>query len=239
MIELDLAGISDPRKVDGHAPDEVIALSLSRAIHEHRLPPGMKLGEDDLADVYGVSRTVVRASLRKLAHEKLVDIRRNRGAFVACPSPKEAQEVFEARELLEPRTAKEAARRAGPADAARLRQHIAREEEATRDGDKRRALYLSGQLHVEIARIAAQDTITSFIESLIARSSLVVALYWRRESALCSHHAHEHLVRAIETGQGDKAAELMQSHLVDLHTSLDLDRPTTQTGSLKQMLLNP
>lgn len=222
--------------VAGISPDQAMALSLSRAIHEHKLPPGIKLGEDDLAEVYGVSRTVVRAALRTLAHQQLVNIKRNRGAFVAQPSPKEALEVFEARELLEPRTAREAARRVKPADVARLHGHIALEHAATQAGDRGKALYLSGQLHVEIARIAAQDTLTRFIETLIARSSLIVALYWKRETALCGHHAHDSLVRAIEERQPEEAAALMQSHLVDLHTSLDLRRSASRSGSLKEML---
>ncbi|WP_439124240.1 GntR family transcriptional regulator [Marivita sp.] len=223
----------------GLAPDKAISLSLSRAIHEHKLSPGIKLGEDELAEIYGVSRTVVRSALRTLAHHRLVEIKRNRGAFIAQPSPREAREVFEARELLEPRTAREAARRATSADAARLRRHIAREHEASLDGDRGLSLYLSGQLHVEIARIAAQDTITGFIETLIARSSLIVALYWRRESAICGHHDHESLVCAIEAHQPDEAEALMRSHLVDLHSALDLERPTSVAGSLKEMLTGP
>ena len=53
---------------------------------QHRIAPGTKLGEDELAEIYGVSRTVVRASLQSLSHLKLVDIRRNKGAKVASPS---------------------------------------------------------------------------------------------------------------------------------------------------------
>ena len=218
------------------SPDQAISHSLSRAIHEQKLSPGIKLGEDELAEVYGVSRTVVRTALRTLAHDRLVEIKRNRGAFVAQPSPRDAQEVFEARELLEPRTAREAARRASAADVARLRHHIAREHEASLEGDRGLALYLSGQLHVEIARIAGQETITGFIETLIARSSLVVAQYWRRESAICGHHDHDSLVQAIEGHRPEEAEALMKSHLVDLHSALDLDQPRVAAGSLKDML---
>lgn len=220
-------------------PDQAISHSLSRAIHEQKLSPGIKLGEDELAEIYGVSRTVVRTALRTLAHDRLVEIKRNRGAFVAQPSPRDAQEVFEARELLEPRTAQEAARHATAADVARLRRHIALENEASLEGDQGRALYLSGQLHVEIARIAGQETITGFIETLIARSSLVVALYWQRESALCGHHDHDSLVRAIEGHRPEEAEALMRSHLVDLHSALDLNQPRARSGSLKDMLTKP
>ena len=44
---------------------ESVTADLERAIHEHRLPPGTKLGEDELGEAYGISRTIVRAALRR------------------------------------------------------------------------------------------------------------------------------------------------------------------------------
>jgi DNA-binding GntR family transcriptional regulator len=71
---------------------------------------------------------------------------------------------------------------------------------------------------------------------LIARSSLIIALYWRRESALCESHAHHALVQAIADGDEQNAEELMRSHLVDLNSALDLrDRPV-QVQNLKELL---
>lgn len=215
---------------------ELVSADLSRAIHEHRLAPGTKLGEDELADIYGVSRTIIRTALQRLAHGQLVEIHRNRGAFVAKPTPKEALEIFEARELLEPRTAHSAALRATAEDITALNAHITKEHEAVASNDRGLALYLSGQLHVQIAKIAGQSTIADFVETLIARSSLIVALYWKRESALCESHAHHSLVSAIEANDATLAEELMVSHLVDLHSALDLrDVPEVAT-SLKDIL---
>lgn len=218
------------------ASSDIVANALSLAIHEHRIAPGTKLGEDELAEIYGVSRTIVRAALQSLSHIQLVDIRRNRGAFVAQPSPTEAHEVFEARELLEPRTARSAAKRATPEDLEKLRRHIEDEHAALRAQDRGRALYLSGLFHIEIARIAGQATIAGFIETLIARSSLIIALYWRRESALCESHAHHALIRALSDRDGQGAEELMRSHLVDLHTALDLRAQTEPPLSLREAL---
>lgn len=225
-----------PAQQSKPASSELVSADLSRAIHEHRLAPGTKLGEDELADIYGVSRTIIRTALQRLAHGQLVEIHRNRGAFVAKPTPKEALEIFEARELLEPRTAHSAALKATPEDVTLLRAHIAKEHEAVDKNDRGLALYLSGQLHVKIAQIAGQATIADFVETLIARSSLIVALYWKRESALCESHAHHSLVSAIEANDATLAEELMVSHLVDLHSALDLrDVPEVATA-LKDIL---
>jgi DNA-binding GntR family transcriptional regulator len=218
------------------AASDQVADALALAIHQHRIAPGTKLGEDELGDIYNVSRTVVRAALQKLSHIQLVEIRRNKGALVAKPSLTEAHEVFEARELLEPRTARSAAMRSTPADIARLEHHIHEEHVAMKAGDNGRALYLSGLFHTEIARMAQQETIAGFIETLIARSSLIIAIYWRRESALCESHAHHALVRAIANSDAQTAEDLMRSHLVDLHSALDLRKQPSATGSLRDLL---
>lgn len=215
---------------------ERVANALALAIHEHRLAPGTKLGEDEIGDIYNVSRTVVRSALQSLAHIQLIDIQRNKGAYVAQPSLREAREVFEARALLEPRTARSAASRATAKDIDLLKSHIEQEHAAMAAGDNGRALNLSGIFHIEIARIADQDTIGRFIETLIARSSLIISLYSRRESALCESNAHHALVKAIADADGQNAEELMSSHLVDLHSALDLRERPAQTKSLRELL---
>lgn len=215
---------------------DAIAEKLERAIHEHRLPPGTKLGEDELAEVYGVSRTTVRAALLKLSHQRLIEHQRNRGAFVAQPTVREAREVFEARALLEPRTARSAAERATEADIATLKSHIEAEHAALHAGDNGRALFLSGQFHIDIARIADQETIAAMIEELISRSSLIIALYWQRRAAICESHAHDALLRAFADHDGARAEELMHSHLLDLLTSLNLTTKKSAPGSLREAL---
>ncbi|MFT4794804.1 MAG: DNA-binding GntR family transcriptional regulator [Paracoccaceae bacterium] len=214
-----------------------VAEGIALAIHEHRIAPGAKLGEDEIGEIYGVSRTVVRAALQQLAHDQIVQIERNRGAFVAQPSLREAHEVFEARALLEPRTARSAAERTTPADIAALERHIAGEHAALAANDMGRAVRLSGLFHIEISRIAQQDTIARFIETLIARSSLIIALYWRRSSALCESHAHHALLGALADHDGQAAEELMRSHLVDILSALDLREASAPPRSLRAAIL--
>ncbi|MGP6089287.1 GntR family transcriptional regulator [Antarctobacter jejuensis] len=215
---------------------ETVAADLEHAIHEHRLPPGTKLGEDELAEAYGISRTIVRAALLALSHRRLVELKRNRGAFVAQPSVREAREVFEARALLEPRTAHSAAERITQADLALLHENIEQEHAALDAGENGRALFLSGQFHLEIARIADQTTIQSFISELISRSSLIIALYWRRRAALCETQAHHALLDALEKHDAEAAEQFMKSHLLDLVASLDLRNLVQPATSLREAL---
>ncbi|MEC3861761.1 GntR family transcriptional regulator [Mesobacterium sp. TK19101] len=226
--------------MDGSQPappsaDE-IAVKLTEAVHEHRVLPGMKLSEDEVGEVFGVGRTVVRQALRSLAHDGLLRTERNRGAFVAKPSIKDAREVFEARALLEPRTARAAAERTTPADIALLQRHIEEERAALAAGRTGQALRLSGYFHVEIARIADQATIEAFIRQLVSRSSLVIALYWRRRNAICESHAHHALLNALRDHDSDAAEDLMKGHLLDLLSQLDLSEHPEERLSLREAL---
>ena len=83
------------------AVDERIYRAVVNAVMSHRLPPGTRLGEAEFCELYDVSRTTVRKALQRLAHDHIIELRPNRGAIVASPSPKEARDVFAARRALE------------------------------------------------------------------------------------------------------------------------------------------
>lgn len=213
-----------------------ICLNLHTAILEHRLEPGMKLSEDEVGEIYGVSRTVVRSALQALAHSGLVSIEKNRGAFVARPTVREAQEVFEARTLIEPRIARLAAAAMGADDLKMLGAHLDAEHAALASGDKGKALSLSGAFHIAIAEIADQRVLSRMVRSLISRSSLIIALYWHRADTTCESHAHHALMKAFTEKDGPAAEEIQKSHIVDLHSGLDLREKEDSRTSLAAAL---
>jgi DNA-binding GntR family transcriptional regulator len=213
-----------------------IARQLTEAIHEHRLQPGAKLREDEICDIFGVSRTLVRQALRSLEFEGLLTIQKNRGAFVSKPSLKEAKEVFQARSLIEPSIARSAAERSTPQAIKALERHIEQEHAALHQGEAGLALKLSGDFHLKIAEMADQETLEQFLRQLISRSSLVIALYWRRRNALCESHAHHDLIHALRDGDADAAEALMKSHLLDIFSQLDLQDRKDGATSLRDAL---
>lgn len=224
------ASLSSPRAVQVHA-------ALHKAILDHRLEPGRPLPEDEIGTVYGVSRTLVRSAIQALAHERLVTVEPNKGARVAKPDAEEARQIFEARSLIEPRLAGLAALRARPADVAELRDHIRREAEALEAGDNQQAISLSAAFHRKIAQMADHRIFSDIASELMSRSSLIVALYWRRRDTTCERHAHGALVDAIAKGDEKGATELMLSHIVDLLSGLNL-RSEPRATSLAEVLGN-
>ena len=63
--------------------------------------PGTKLAEQKIADIFQVSRTLVRQALNQLSRDKLVTLEPARGARVAEPGVDEARQVFEGARMLE------------------------------------------------------------------------------------------------------------------------------------------
>ena len=219
MNELQILSTTEDRPATSWSP---VYIGLRDAIVAHKIAPGSKLPEDELASIYGVSRTIVRAALQALGHDRLVNLEPNRGAFVAQPTKREAREVFEARAVVEPHVAALACQNVTPDKIARLRGHLQREHEATEAGRDSDAIMLSARFHVDIAELADHQILTEFVRDLVLRSSLIISLYWRRRDTTCESHAHHALVDAIEAGNSKASSDLMRSHLVDLLSGLDL-----------------
>src|SRR5258706_4135541 len=147
---------------------------ILRAILEHRLPPGTKLGEEKLAAIFGVSRTKIRLVLSRLAHDRVVTPEANRGAFVSRPTVAEAREVFDARRLIEPALASRLAAEATPEQVTRLRRHVVREDAARAGQDRRVMVRLTGEFHQLIAEMAGKAVLTRTLLELESLTSLVI-----------------------------------------------------------------
>jgi DNA-binding GntR family transcriptional regulator len=106
---------------DGGTSTQRIVESITAAIVERRLMPGTKLAEQKIADIFKVSRTLVRQALNQLSRDKLVTLEPARGARVAEPSIEEARQVFEVRRLLETAMIRRAAVELSDAQLADLR----------------------------------------------------------------------------------------------------------------------
>ncbi len=202
--------------------DIVIYRSVAEAIFEQRLAPGTKLAEDALGEIFGVSRTVIRKVLLRLAHERVIEIRPNRGAVVASPSIAEARQVFEARRVVEAAIVAAACKSATVRTVARLRALVEDERRAHVRGDRRGWIRLSGAFHLELAELAGNDVLADFLRALVARTSLIIALYEAPGKSACASEEHRALLDAIASGDDKTAVPLMVGHLARCEEKLDL-----------------
>src|SRR5690606_37412181 len=136
-----------------------ITSRLYSAILEHRIPPGTKLGEGRLAVIFSVNRARIREVLSKLAHERVVDLIPQKGAFVAKPTVEEARDVFEARQLIEPFAVRKLVATLDKAKIAQLRDHLELEEQARLRQDQPSIIRLSGEFHILLAELAGNSSL--------------------------------------------------------------------------------
>ncbi len=204
----------------GDSRDEQIHRQIVDAIVDHRLMPGARLPESALSDVFGVSRTGIRAVLQRLALQRLVTIQRNRGARVSRPSEDEAREVFAARRLVEVGSLDAVIPRIRQADKADLRALTRRERQA-RDEDRHSdAIQLSAAFHVRLVEVGGNRAISEFVSQLTSRSSLIIAVYGSTRSVGCDCGEHRDLLDLVAAGDGERSRQWMDAHLRRIEDSL-------------------
>jgi DNA-binding GntR family transcriptional regulator len=202
--------------------DERVHQKLYQAIIDHRIAPGTPLQEDALAKAFGLSRTVIRKALQRLAHERLVVLVPNKGAFVAKPSAEEARHVFEARRALERVLVERVIENATDKEIAALVDTARQEKKAAEKGNKDERLKLSGSFHTQLARIGGNPVLTDFLTELVSRTSLIIALYESPGAVPCSHSEHLEIATAIRQRNRARAVQYMNHHLQHIEAQLDL-----------------
>ena len=87
--------------IPAHEARSVIEQTLRAAILDGRIPCGAALRQQDLADLFGVSRMPVREALRQLEAQALLNVIAHKGAVVAPLVQGDAAETYALRILLE------------------------------------------------------------------------------------------------------------------------------------------
>lgn len=198
------------------------------AILEHRLHPGTKLVEERLAEIFDVSRARVREVLARLAHEQIVEMIPQRGAYVAKPSIEQAVDVFEARRLIEPAVLRRLIETLTPEKLAKLRQHQELEVDARRREDKRAVVRLSGEFHSLVAELAGNTALTRSMRELSVLTCLMIFLYDAPTSSSCRPDEHFQIIESIARRDLVRAQKLMLEHLDHIESGMKLEAATEE-----------
>jgi DNA-binding GntR family transcriptional regulator len=229
------AGVSVPL-VSGLSDSESrIYHSVFDSVMNQRIAPGTKLPEQALCELFAAKRATVRKVLQRLAHDHIVDLRPNRGAVVAAPTPEETRQIFEARRLLEATIVPLVAQRISKSEIASLRKQLRDEHAAIHRADQPAWARLASSFHLRLAELSGNAILHGYLHELVSRCSLIVALYEPPGNAACEHDEHARIVDHIENGEPGKAVRVMNEHLLDLERRICLDKPQAEK-SLAQML---
>jgi DNA-binding GntR family transcriptional regulator len=216
------AALSAGSEAGAAGPTQRIVDSITTAIIERRLMPGTKLAEQQIADIFGVSRTLVRQALNQLSRDRLVTLEPARGAFVAKPSVQEARQVFEVRAMLEAAMVRQLCAVVTDAQITELRQHIKAEAMAVARTDVSGRTRLLADFHVLLARMLGNQVLAELLGDLLTRSSLIALMYQSPHSAEHSQQEHVAIVDALEKRDVRAAVRLLESHLGNVERNLRL-----------------
>ena len=207
---------------------EQVAGQLERLIADRNLQPGDRLPSGrQLADWFGVSRTVVRDAIAILHRRGLVEPRVGSGVYVR-DAGREAvagvlgqmlrrdaisfPELLETRRLLEVHTAGMAAARANGDDLAALRGALERMEQNA--ALPIRFVEADVAFHEGVAQAAGNRVLSAFLGSLRPLLLEGMLLGTNLEGAVSQSIAdHASLLRAIEDRDAARARALMDEHM--------------------------
>lgn len=190
-----------------------IHLALREAIMESALAPGTKLPEDALGKSFGASRTIVRAALARLAAEGLVEVGRTKSARVAHPSRDEAREVFTVRRALERAVVALLADTWSPSYAQPIQAHIDAEARASAEADHKLSVRLGAEFHILLAELTGNQLLLRYVDEIVGRSTLILAVYGAAHPQADSLREHEELLEAMAAGDAARAEGIVDRHI--------------------------
>jgi DNA-binding GntR family transcriptional regulator len=202
-----------------------IAQRVVESILAQKLRPGERLGEQELADMFGVSRTLVREALMQLQARGFLEVRSRKGWYVVEPSIEQARDAFAARRAVETGMLRESAlvRDAGkPLQSVirRLRDHLKEEQAAIDSGDIAARTFMLADFHVCLADCLGHRVLCNMLRDLTARTTLVASLFQSSHDAQESCADHGRIVAALARGDADGASAMMLTHIGGVEDAL-------------------
>lgn len=214
---------------------EQIAAQVGDRILNGRMPPGERVGEQELADEFAVSRGPVREAIRILEREGLVTILPRRGAIVTTLSVEELQELLEIRSGLFAIVAEKLATAPSPELLEMLQAGVARLSKLAESPDGGDAYAeTTYRLLILCARQCGnrrlQRLLTTFSLQTLRYSKLGLASQERRQR---SAHLWAQATQALRVGDAARAIELTRLRIdesaAEAIRQLQLAHPPTST----------
>ncbi len=194
---------------------------IKESIIRGQLPPGAKLGEMQLAEKLGVSRTPLREAINSLEKDGFVDIFPRRGAYVKRHSLQEIQESLELREAMEGLAVRLAARHATPKIIQEMRNCFRGFTRKTVENSLPSYAQQNVRFHSLIFQASHNQKLITIIRNLFDQMDMVrlhtIVLPGRARKSLMDHHR---IIQLIEKRLGREAEKLLRTHIRSLHKAV-------------------
>lgn len=209
----------DPRsKVFQHLslPESVHQVLRSRILN-NELPAGTPLLEVNLSEEFGVSRTTIRAALRELQNERLVEIQPRRQTIVTRMSAEDVTEVCYSRFVLESAGLTEAWESARAGLVTRMGDVIATMEMAAEKGDLAGIVEADTELHRLIVSASGHPRLVELWSTMNGQMGALMRSSLERQQIDLSEAVRRHskLVRAFRRKDPQSAVAALREHYLD------------------------
>lgn len=195
--------------------------ALRLAIVTMELPPGSKLTEQELADSLRISRQPVREAFLRLRDADFVDVRGQRGSFVARISTAAVRSAQFVREAVEVAIVTRAAAGLESYEKDPLQLIIQRQEKAARDRNPEAFFFLDEEFHYGLASAVGCSRAWKIIEDVKGHMDRVRFLSLPDATPLDRLiDQHQSILDAIGNRDPDAAAAAMRTHLCEIVVSL-------------------
>lgn len=204
--------------------DQKIYQKIYQAIIEQRLISGTKLSEEPLCATFNVSRTRIRRVLLTLANRNVVELKPNKGAFVATPSPQETSNILEARRSIEGTIVSRVVNRIKSSEIRSIQKIIREETKHLKSGNHHDSIRLSSLFHLRLAEISGNHVLYNFLDELIPRTSLIMGMFGTFNNFACAEGEHAKILEAITSKNSSKALKQMDKHLQAIKNSIQVSK---------------
>ncbi|MBO9479383.1 GntR family transcriptional regulator [Shimia sp. R11_0] len=189
---------------------------MREAIIEGHFKPGERLVERPLCEQLGVSRTVIRETIRYLEAEGLVDILPGRGPIVATMDWEDARQIYEIRRMLETAAARTCAQKITPERAQRLKTALSNLKQGITDKTPGTLFRATAEFYSEIFEGAGHHIAWEIVQRLNGRiSRLRMLTLSTTERARPGPEHMKAICEAIISGDADAAEAAVHAHLND------------------------
>lgn len=207
------------RELRHEAPEDDPYPQVFEAILDQRLTATSRFTEESLVQMFGASRSQIRRTLTQLSHEQVVILRTHQRPKIAIAAPEQTRQILHARRLTEIMLI-ELTCQQQPAGLEALRELIEKQRRFRALGQHGAAIRLSGEFHLQLAKLAGNAPLAHFLGSLVPMTSLALAQCRQQTNRDTTVQTHTTIVDAVERNDVNAAVRLMNRHLSDLEQQL-------------------
>ena len=175
---------------------------------------GQKIYHQELGQKLGISNTPLREALFRLSAEGLLEHQNYKGFSVPAITLEEAQEIYEAREIIEPYLVEKACKQATGAKIKDFHKIIEAYKQLMFEPYHRKRILTDKKFHIKIAELVGNKTLTRMLnqmyDKLIFKSPIDQISQKRGNEAI---KEHTEILKTLESRDGKKASRIMRKHI--------------------------